>query len=75
MRTIRDENALIRHELGGRASRDELQQVLKVLSDRIAGSEALLETRFDRFERRLDQTERSLNGRPERIERLLEHRG
>lgn len=46
-RTIRAENELIRHEIGKLASRDELLQVLRVLSDRVANSEALIEGRFD----------------------------
>ena len=63
-RSLRDENALIRSELGLMARRDELLDVLKVLSDRIASFEATVLAR-------LDQTERSINERLELIERRL----
>ena len=63
-RSMRDENALTRSELGRMARRDELLDVLKVLSDRIVSFEATVLAR-------LDQTERSINERLELIERRL----
>jgi len=64
MRTMRDENTLTRHELGRMARREELLDVLRVLSDRIASFEASLLARFD-------QTERSIEERLDRIEKML----
>lgn len=73
MRTIRDENVLIRTELGrtarrdevlGMARREEVLDILRVLADRIAGFETTLLSR-------LDQTERSINERLELIERSI----
>ena len=64
MRTIRDENSLIRRELATKASRDELLDVLRVLSDRIGSFEATMLAR-------LDQTERSLHERLTHLEALL----
>jgi hypothetical protein len=55
MRTIRSENALLQRELAGKASRDEVLNVLAVLSDRIAAFEARMERRFDQTERSLDE--------------------
>ena len=54
-RTLRLENELIRKELGRCATRDELLEVLRVIVDRIANFEALMETRFDAQNRRMDQ--------------------
>ena len=73
MRTIRDEKALIRRELGGKASREELLNVLFVLGNRIATFEARTESRFAaseaRMERRFDQAERAAapQQRPRRV--------
>jgi hypothetical protein len=73
MRTVRDENTLIRHNLGRMArrdqlgpmvQRDELLDVLRVLSDRIGSFEATMLAR-------LDQTERSLHERLTHLEALL----
>ena len=64
MRTIRDENSLIRRELATKASRDELLDMLRMLSDRIGSFEATVLAR-------LDQTERSLHERLTHLEALL----
>ena len=64
MRTIRDENSLIRRELATKASRDELLDILRMLSDRIGSFEATMLAR-------LDQTERSLHERLTHLEALL----
>ena len=64
MRTIRDENSLIRRELATKASRDELLDMLRMLSDRIGSFEATMLAR-------LDQTERSLHERLTHLEALL----
>ena len=64
MRTIRDENSLIRRELATKASRDELLDMLRMLSDRIGSFEATVLAR-------LDQTERSLHERLTHLEGLL----
>lgn len=60
-RKLRAENKLIRHEIGKLASRDDLLQVLRVLSDRIGNSESLIEARFDALQAylgaRLDRLE------------------
>ena len=63
-RTIRNENELIRKEIGRMASRDELLEVLRVLADRIGGLERLTDARFD-------QLERSVHEPLERIEQLV----
>jgi hypothetical protein len=64
MRTIRDENSLIRRELATKASRDELLDMLRMLSDRIGSFEATVLAR-------LDQTERSLHERLAHLAALL----
>ena len=68
MRTIRSENALLRRELGGKASREEVLNVFSELSDRIGAFEGRLERRFDQTERsieeRLIRIEGKLNGSP-----------
>lgn len=68
IRTVRDENRLIRLELSDKATREEpnaaLLRILSVLSDRIAQLETTIETRFD-------QTGRSIEERLTRIETLL----
>ena len=48
-----------------------LSDAISALLDRIGNAEALFETRFDRLDQRLDQTERSIEERLDRIERLL----
>lgn len=63
MRAVRDENKLIREELGAKASRGELLGVLQALADRIAIEAAAL--------KRLDQTEPSVQERLGRIETTL----
>lgn len=64
MRTIRDENALIRKELGAKASRDELLAVLQTLADRLATFEVTVLAR-------LDQSERGIEERLSRVETML----
>jgi hypothetical protein len=64
MRPVRDENKLIREELGAKTSRGELLGVLQALADRIAAFEAAALTH-------LDQTERSVQERLGRIETTL----
>ena len=64
MRTVGDENKLIREELGAKASRGELLGVLQALADRIAAFEAAALTR-------VDQTERNVQERLGRIETTL----
>ena len=54
-RTLRDENKLIRQELGKLASRDEVLRVLDVLADRISDLEALTRAQFAMLERRFDR--------------------
>jgi hypothetical protein len=53
-RTLRMENELLRKELGrfsgGVATREELSEVPRVIVDRIANFEALMEVRFDRLD-------------------------
>jgi hypothetical protein len=62
MRTVSDENKLIREEVGAKAN--ELLGVLQALADRIAAFEAAALTR-------VDQTERSVQERLSRIETTL----
>jgi hypothetical protein len=52
-RTLRGENELIRREVGRVATRDELLAVLRMVTDRIGDSEALMEARFDQSLARL----------------------
>jgi hypothetical protein len=56
-RTLRGENELIRREVGRIAglvaTRDELLEVLRVVTDRIGNFEALMEARFDQLLARL----------------------
>ena len=56
-RTLRGENELIRREVGRVAglvaTRDELLEVLRVVTDRIGNFEALMEARFDQLLSRL----------------------
>ena len=57
-RTQRGEIDLLRREVAREltrlASREELLEVLRVLSDRIANFEALMEVRFDRVSAQMD---------------------
>lgn len=62
--SLRDEAALIRSEVGHMARREELLDVLRVLSDRIAAFETAVLAG-------IDQTERSINERLAQIERRL----
>jgi hypothetical protein len=54
-RTLRTENELIRKEMGRMmglmATRQEVSDVLRVITDRIGNFEALMETRFDQLSR------------------------
>ena len=68
MHSMRDENALTRTELGRMARREELPDVLRVLSDRIAAFETVVLARMDR-------TERSINERIDHLETLLRPAG
>jgi hypothetical protein len=56
-RTLRGENELIRREVGRLAglvaTRDELLEVLRVVTDRIGNFEALMEAPFDELLARL----------------------
>jgi hypothetical protein len=56
-RTLRTENELIRKEMGRMAgimaTRQEVSDVLRVITDRIGNCEALTETRFDQLFTRL----------------------
>lgn len=63
-RSLRDEAALIRSEAALMARREELLDVLRVLSDQIAAFETAVLAR-------MDQTERSINERLAQIERRL----
>ena len=63
-RSLRDEAALIRSEAALMARREELLDVLRVLSDRIAAFETAVLAR-------MVQTERSINERLAQIERRL----
>lgn len=65
MRTIRSENAMTRRDLAGKASHEEVLNVLTELGDRIAKFEGRMETRFD-------QSERSVEERLIRIEAKLD---
>lgn len=64
-RTLRTENELIRKDIARLASREELLEVLRVLSDRIANFEALVEARFDQLAGQLAQAAgKPANGAP-----------
>ena len=62
--SLRDAAALIRSEVGHMARREELLDVLRVLSDRIAAFETAVLAG-------MDQSERSINERLAQIERRL----
>jgi hypothetical protein len=55
MRTIRSETGLIRLELGRSVRREELLDVLRVLSERIAAAEAATISRLDQTEGRVEE--------------------
>jgi hypothetical protein len=72
MRSIDDENAPSRQELGLMARREDLFDMLKILSERIDASEVAIVTWFDLMEWRLNRSGRSIEERADRIERPLE---
>jgi hypothetical protein len=71
-RSIDDENAPIWRELGHMARREDLLDMLKILSDRIDASEVAIVTWLDLMEWRLDRCGRSIEERAGRIEKPLE---
>jgi hypothetical protein len=72
MRSIDDENALIRQELDLMARREDLFDMLKILSERIGASEVAIVTWWDLMEWRLDRSARSIEERADKIEKPLE---
>jgi hypothetical protein len=72
MRSIDDENALIRQELDLMARREDLFDMLKILSERIDASEVAIVTWFDLMEWRLDRSRRGIEERVDRNEKPLE---
>jgi DNA anti-recombination protein RmuC len=70
VRNLRTEQEMLREQFSG-----GLAAIGSGLLKRIAESEALMETRFDHLDRRMDQTERSMEERLIRIEKLLEEMG
>jgi hypothetical protein len=62
MRTIRSETGLIRLELGRSVRREELLDVLRVLSERIAAAEAAIISRLDQTEGRVEERLSGLEG-------------
>jgi hypothetical protein len=65
------ENDLVHAKLGHMVRHKELLDELRVLSERIGQVEATTTTHFDRLERRLNQTEKSIEERLSRIENHL----
>jgi hypothetical protein len=72
MRSIDDENALIRQELDLMARREDLFDMLKILSERIDASEVAIVTWWDLMEWRLDRSRRGIEERVDRVEKPLE---
>jgi hypothetical protein len=72
VRSIDDENAPIRQELGLMAHREDLFDMLKILSERIDASEVAIVTSFDLMEWRLDRSGRSIEEQADRTEKPLE---
>jgi hypothetical protein len=72
MRSIDDENTLTRQGLDLMARREDLFDMLKILSERIDASEVAIVTWWDLMEWRLDRSGRSIEERVDRTEKPLE---